>query len=217
MEKTFFVSFEGIDGSGKDTQLNRFIDLIKENNDIFGDKYSNIWITREPTKITDSGIKMSELLKGGEVSKEITTKLYIQDRCEHTILIKDILKHSHVLVSRYDISTLSYQMTQGMDFDDLYELHNYGKNDGCIIPDITIVFNLDVDLAFERMSTRDETVEFFENKKFQTKLKENLDYVVDKLREKDGRCIIVVDSSKTIDEVTKEMYEKIKNSMKLFS
>ena len=81
-------------------------------------------------------------------------------------MIKDILKHSHVLISRYDLSTLSYQMTQGMSFDELYNMHKYGKEEGCIIPDITLIFDLPVKIAFERMAKRNSETEFFEKVEF---------------------------------------------------
>ena len=53
--KNVFFSFEGIDGSGKDTLIEYCVHLIKSDPEIFGDKYSNIWVTREPTKITKAG------------------------------------------------------------------------------------------------------------------------------------------------------------------
>jgi len=212
MEKTLFIVFEGIDGCGKDTQLHKLIGLVKEDDEYpFGNKYSNIWVTREPTKITKSGEKISQLIRERDVSGEEATKLYVEDRIEHTKLIKEILKHSHVFSSRYDILTLSYQMTQGMDFDYMYELHKYGKNEGAIIPDITILFDLPVEVALKRMSLRKSQEECFEKEEFQRKLKGNLDFCIDELRKRDKRKIIVVNANQEIEKVTKEMCEKIKD------
>lgn len=42
-----FIVFEGLDGSGKDTQLNKAVEYIRTM-----DKYAQIWITREPTTNT---------------------------------------------------------------------------------------------------------------------------------------------------------------------
>ena len=129
-----FIAFEGLYGSGKDTQLHKIINYLKNN-----DKYCNIWVTREPTKITESGNNISELLKG-VVTKEDTIKYFIKDRKEHSNIIKDMLKHSHVLTSRYDFSTYAYQMAQGSTFDELYNAHNY--NIDIIIPDITNLIHM---------------------------------------------------------------------------
>lgn len=210
MEKTYFIAFEGIDGSGKDTQLHKLVEAIKyDNGKPFGDKYSNIWITREPTRITKSGIKIAEEIRKRDVSGEEATELFVKDRKEHTQIIKEHLKYSHVLTSRYDLSTLSYQMTQGMDFDYMYNLHAYGKDDGCIIPDITIVFDLDADIAFSRTQGRNSAEECFEKIEFQREIRKNLMFAIDELRKRDSRTIIIVDASKPIKEVTKEMLKKI--------
>ena len=208
MEKNLFIAFEGIDGCGKDTQLHKLVEYIKEDDNYpFGNKYSNIWITREPTKITPSGIEICERIRSEDVDKHVATKLYIQDRKEHTLLFRDILKHSHILTSRYDISTLSYQMTQGMDFDELYDLHNYEGGD-CLIPDITLVFDLSAEVAFKRMGGRNSAQECFEKIEFQKELEKNLNYCVEQL-EKKGRKIILVNANQSIEDVTKEMCLKI--------
>lgn len=215
MEKTYFIAFEGIDGCGKDTQLHKLVEAIKEDDNYpFGNKYSNIWVTREPTKITTPGKTIAKLLREKEISGKDATKYFIEDRIEHSKIIKEILKHSHVLISRYDLSTLSYQMTQGMNFDELYKLHNYNKKNGCIIPDITIIFDLPVEVAFERMAKRNSEKEFFEKIDFQKRLKENLNYCIKELEKKDKRKIIIINSNQSKEETKKEMLEKISNYLK---
>lgn len=215
MEKTYFIAFEGIDGAGKDTQLNKLVEAIKEDNNSkpFGNKYSRIWITREPTKMTDAGITIANLIRQRDVSGEEATRYYVEDRKQHTKIIKDMLKHSHVLTSRYDLSTLSYQMTQGMDFDYLYELHQYNQENGCIIPDITLIFDIDADTAFNRMGGRNSTHECFEKIEFQRELRKNLLWIIDELRKRDGRKIIVVNADQPIKDVTKEMIDKIEETI----
>lgn len=215
MEKTYFIAFEGIDGCGKDTQLHKLVEAIKEDDNYpFGNKYSNIWVTREPTKITENGIKISNLLREKEVSKEDATKYFVNDRIEHSKIIKEILKHSQILISRYDLSTLSYQMTQGMNFNDLYKLHKYDKEEGCIIPDITLVFDLPVEIAFERMAKRNSQKEFFEKVEFQKKLRNNLFYAIKELEKRDGRKIIVINANQSKEKVTEEMNKKINEYLK---
>ena len=209
MNKNLFITFEGIDGCGKDTQLNKLVEQIREDDNFpFGDKYSSVWITREPTKLTDQGKLISQKIREQDVSKEEATKLYIEDRIQHSKLIKEILSHSHVCCSRYDLSTLSYQMTQGMDFDYLYELHKYGQFNGTLIPDITIIFLIDEEIANKRINSRNGITECFEKREFQKKLVDNLNFCIEKL-EKKGRIIIQVNANQPIEEVSKEMFEKI--------
>nr|QBK89988.1 MAG: thymidylate kinase [Pithovirus LCPAC101] len=196
-----FIAFEGLDGSGKDTQLNNIVKYLKDN-----DKYCNIWVTREPTKITESGKKISQLLKDN-ISKEDATKYFIEDRKEHSNIIKNILKYSHVLTSRYDISTYTYQISQGADFDNLYNLHNY--NNDTLIPDITFIFLVSVDIAISRINKRNETKEYFENKDFLTNVKKQFPIITEKLRKKDGRTIIFINGEQDIKSITKDIIAKL--------
>lgn len=208
MTKKLFISVEGIDGAGKDTQLYRLIEALKSKKLPFGDKYSTIWLTREPTKLTEPGRTISRLLKEKEVSGEETSRYFTSDRKEHSRIIEQMLEHSFVLISRYDLSTLAYQMTQGQDFEKLYEMHEYGSENGTLIPDLTLVFDLPVEVALQRIGSRNEGQEFFEKEEFMTKLYDNIHFCVEQLKGR-GRKVIVVDANQTRDEVTAEMIKKI--------
>lgn len=208
-EKNYFITFEGIDGSGKDTQLNKLVAQIREDDNYpFGDKYSRIWITREPTKLTPEGVEICRRIREGDVSKEVATRLYVGDRIKHSRIIEKQLEHSHVISSRYDISTLSYQMTQGMNFEELYEMHKFGDVDGALIPDITLIFTLPEEEAYSRVSGRDGVRECFEKRDFQQELEKNIQFCIEELRKR-GRKIIEINANQPIDDVTKEMFEKI--------
>lgn len=208
-KKNLFITFEGIDGSGKDTQLNKLIAQVREDDNFpFGDKYSNIWVTREPTKLTPQGEEICRRIREEDVPKEEATRLYVEDRIKHSRIIEQVLDHSHVFISRYDISTLSYQMTQGMDFDELYDLHKYGQKNGALIPDITLVFTLPESEANQRVSTRNGVRECFEKRDFQQELEKNTQYCIEELRKR-GRVILEINADQAIENVTNEMFEKI--------
>ena len=213
MEKTYFITFEGIDGSGKDTQLFELVKAIKNDDHYpFGNKYSNIWVTRNPTRITKHGIEISDLIRQENVDGKTAARLYIQDRIEHSQIIKEILKHSHVLSSRYDVSTLTYQYAQGENFDELYNLHKFEDENGCIIPDLTIIFQISVEVSFKRLSSRGEVTECFEKLDFQKKLVGAQEYCIKRLKEK-GRKIILVNANQPIEKVKEEMIEKINDEL----
>lgn len=209
-----FFDFEGIDGAGKDAQITKLVDMIKEDdNGLYGNKYRNIWTTREPTMDSEEGRLICTKLKGLSLSAEEAAYLFVTDRKKHTHprIVEDHLAiDSDVITSRYDLSTDSFQMTQGLSFDELYEMHSYYEKDGCIIPDMTIVVDTTPEVAAQRRGKRKGTKEFFETADFQKKVRDNLLYCVDKLREYDGRNIIVVNGNQSIDAVAQEMYEKLK-------
>jgi len=212
-----FFTFEGIDGSGKDTHLLAFAHALKSGCTYFpGDKYKPVWLTREPTKLTLPGKEISRLLKTNAISVAEATKYFIEDRILHSMLyIVPTLQHSHVLSSRYDISTLSYQVAQGADFDDLYKLHKYASpksssyNGGTLVPDITFIFDIPVPEAMKRVNSRDAKKEFFEKESFQKKVFEAQDYCIDRLRELDGRTIIRINSNQPVSNTTDELFRKV--------
>ncbi len=204
-----FITFEGIDGAGKDTQLYQLAEMIREDESFYGNKYHNVWITREPTQHSEPGRKICDLLKKDNISKEEATELFVSDRIEHSRVIEDVLRHSDVLLSRYDLSTLTYQYAQGMPLDELYNMHRYGERDGTIIPDITLFFDISAEKAAKRMLGR-KSKEYFENLEFQRDVREKSYEVMDYLKKRDGRDIIVINAERPVDSVSQEMHDRLK-------
>ena len=60
-----YIAFEGLDGAGKDTQKNLAHQYIQDK-----DKYAFVRQMREPSKYTESGRKLAELLKGNILEVE---------------------------------------------------------------------------------------------------------------------------------------------------
>lgn len=209
MVKNFFIVFEGIDGSGKDTQMHKLSKKIRDDSGFpFGSKYDNVWITREPSKITKSGLKVSQIIRGEKIEMNEVKKLFIQDRIEHSVIIREFLKYSHVLSSRYDLSTFSYQMKSFDDFEEIYDMSNYGEM-GSLIPDLTVVFDIEPEVALKRFEKRNSKIEVFEKLDILKKVRENLFFSIEKLRKKDGRKIIVIDASLDEDSIFNNLIQEI--------
>lgn len=213
--KRYFFNFEGIDGSGKDTQLEAFASYLRSDSSLIGNKYANIWISREPTKDTVPGTEISNLIRKRDVSKEEATNYFVKDRIIHSKRIRDLLSDSFVLLSRYDLSTFAYQMAQGMDFDSIYRMHRYGSKFGSLIPDMTLVFDLPVFVATKRLANRKGIEECFEKVDFQNKVFEKQNEAIDLLSKKDGRKFIRINADQSIDFVTQEMIEKVNKYLSL--
>ncbi len=187
-----FIVFEWVDGSGKDTQLNRVFEYIREKN-----KNQQIWITKEPTGNTVSGKKILEKLSGEWFKDGLEAlKLYVADREEQTAIRRDIVQHSVILSSRFDYSTYAYQWVQGLSFDEIYNAHNY---DNILLPDLTFIFNVSRENIQARLSNRGWEKEFFENIDFLCKVQDK--YLATVQRLKSERNIYIIDANKGIDEV----------------
>ncbi len=194
-----FIVFEWLDWSWKDTQLDKAISYIRQKN-----KYSQLWITREPTHNTKAW---------KEIAKKLAWKwfkdwyealnLYVQDRIEQTKIRKDILKHSHILSSRFDYSTYAYQVAQWLTFDEVYKAHNYNK---ILIPDITFIFDVSIDNIKKRLKHRWEKKEFFEELNFLIKVREKYLEAYKKLKKE--RNIYLINANWSIEN-TFEYVKKI--------
>lgn len=211
--KNMFISFEGLDGAGKGEQIIRLLALIKDDtNGFLGDKYTSVWLTREPTKLTLSGRQISKGIRKGDISGEEASEMFIKDRIEHTqkYILPSLRGGSFVLVDRYDISTYAYQMAQGMDFDFIYNAHNYNGCEGAIVPDITIVLDVPVSVAMDRICKRKSVIEQFEVDTFQEKVFIKQEEAIARLMEKQPKRLIVrINANQTIENVTAEIVNKL--------
>lgn len=202
--KGLFIAFEGIDGSGKDTALDRVIPYLYSEK---VDKYANVLRTREPTKTSPFGIALAKgLIDGSILTNDKVMELFTLDRIDHSEIIRNHLnENTHVLCSRYDLSTYAYQSLKGFTFEEIYDKSNYRKRPGCLVPDVTFFFELPAEVAISRISagrTRKEAYETFE---ILSKVAEKYIDAINFLRNEDGREIVIIDATKSRDEVYAEV------------
>lgn len=141
-----FLTLEGIEGSGKTTQINNICRFLEN-------KGHNCVITREPggTKI---GRKIRSILldpenKGMEPMAELL--LYFSDRVEHVKkLIKPALAEGKtVICDRYFDATLVYQgYARGLDIKLIIRLHELVLEG--LKPDITLLLDLSPETGLSR-------------------------------------------------------------------
>jgi dTMP kinase len=149
-----FVTFEGIEGSGKTTQIARLAQRL----DGCGEPAV---VTREPGG-SPLGLRLRGLLLGGEVERiEPIAELclYIADRAQHLreFVEPALASGTHVLCDRYFDATLAYQgFARGLDLDYIRLLHQKPPLDRR--PHRTILLDLDPELGLDRARRRnDET------------------------------------------------------------
>ncbi|MBU3917580.1 dTMP kinase [bacterium] len=150
-----FITFEGIDASGKTTQM-RLLEkyLLKHKYDIL--------VTRQP-----GGTKIGQLIRGILLDPENTQMdsvtevlLYMADRIQHLreIIIPALKQGKIVFCDRYHDATLAYQ--GGGRQLDLSWLEPLQKK-FVLVPDLTIWFDVSVEESQRRLNQRnlDQNVE----------------------------------------------------------
>ena len=106
MDRGLFIVFEGIDGSGKGTQIMRCLNYIFELR-----KSYDVYVTREPTR------DLAELRNRMSASRDTTenrewyAQFFIEDRRNHVekYIEPALANGTHVLCDRYKGSTIAYQ------------------------------------------------------------------------------------------------------------
>ena len=148
--KGTFISFEGIDGSGKSTQIKKVRELLKDYN-------KNIIFTREPGGTKESELIRNLILKSNiDINFEDKTEilLLLAARYEHfkKLIQPEILKGSVIVCDRFIDSTLAYQCSNKA-LKDFY-LHVSKELIYDFQPDLTILLDISPSEALKRINNR---------------------------------------------------------------
>jgi len=194
-----FISIEGIEGAGKSTQL-AFI------HEYLASKGKSLVATREP-----GGTELSEeirdlLLKPRSQGMDADTELLMMfaARAEHVAqVIKPALARGEWVISdRFVDATFAYQGGgRGIDIERIQQLSDWTLQD--LKTDLTIVFDLSVELSQQRVSSRNEGKDRFEQEKatFFERIRQS--YIDRSVREPNR--VKVIDASQTIEQVQQQL------------
>jgi dTMP kinase len=136
------IVFEGIDGTGKTTQLSLLAKVLS-------DRGLPVVSTREPTEGV-YGKKIRELYRNREsISPREELELFLADRHEHVreLLRPALLAGKIVLCDRYILSTVAYQGAAGLDTEEIL-----AQNDFAPTPDIVLLFQASPETGIARIT-----------------------------------------------------------------
>ena len=198
MKKGFFITFEGIDGSGKSTQIRKLAKFLEDNG-------FDIIITREPGGSV-GGEEIRNLLLQGAVdrwSAETEILLFTaarRDHLERTIL-PALQGGKIVICDRFTDSTRMYQGMRGPKLRDLVD--KLTKEVINCDPDLTLIIDIDPEISLERAKSRNTAEERFEDfgVDLQKKMRRGF---LDLSREFSSR-MEVVNGQQSVDELAKEI------------
>ena len=146
LNKNYFISFEGIDGSGKSTQANLLIDRLSSMN------IESLFL-REPGGTTISEEIRTVLLNNrkDEMSSRTEALLMCASRAQLTkdIIIPEMKAGKWIIADRFADSTLAYQGGgRGINLDWLIRLNEFATYG--IEPDLTFYIDIDPEVGFQR-------------------------------------------------------------------
>jgi dTMP kinase len=194
-----FITFEGLDGSGKSTQTELLAEAIR-------DTGRDVVTTREPGG-TSLGEHVRDLLLGGdEISPWAEAALFAAARAE---LVDDVigpaLEHGTVVIcDRYLDSSLAYQgVARGLGVDRVLEL-NLPAIRGQL-PDLTFLLELEPEEAARRVGDSGDRIER-EDAEFRQRVADAYRLLAETFPQR----IHAVDGSRQPQEIAKEIFELVR-------
>ena len=208
-DKTLFIAFEGIDGSGKSTQIRRLgaaLSLLRV----------QVCLTCEPTHENyGKMIRTAQTRLPAKRERELFTK----DRKEHleTVILPALSRQQIVITDRYFYSSVAYQGVRRDAFDheptdaELLQLQEeiYAENVAFApIPDILFYMELSVDEALKRMSSGRDALDPFEVRQNLEDVSKAYQHVV----AKHPHCV-TLDARQTPDELASQIIHVLRDRM----
>ncbi len=158
---SFFLSFEGIEGSGKTTQL-------KEVEKYLLLKNKRVLILREPGG-TAFGEKLREAILGSVTPLHPLAECHLFLASRSQLLFEQILPFllvpdSVVILDRYVDSTLAYQgFARGLGAETILTLHQHAPLN--LLPHRTYFLDISLETSLERQKNRGQAKDYFESEK----------------------------------------------------
>lgn len=204
--KGLFISFEGIEGSGKSTQIKLLESFLKEQG-------LSCLVTREPGGPTISEAIREILLdrKHCEMFPQTELLLYLASRAQHTAQwILPALKEGKIVIcDRYTDSTLAYQGAARELPADIIELLSGFATNG-LKPDITFLLDLEVAEGQARIQDRKLDRLEIENQSFHQKVRQ--EYL--RLAKTDKQRYIIINGSLEVNQIQELIKNQVLNRIR---
>ena len=211
-KKSLFITFEGIEGSGKSYQSKKLYRNIKK-------KGLSVILTREPGG-TKNAEKIREVILDDyfhrsskeKFDKYTDTLLYLAARNEHIInkIKPAILKKKIIICDRFIDSTTAYQVYgKGVNVNFVNSIHGYILNK--IKPDLTFLLKVNISVAMRRLKKRKIKNRY---DKFSKKFYIRAQNAFIRLAKNNKKRYFVLDNSSNSNDVEKIILGKINNLLK---
>ena len=189
-----FVTFEGLDGSGKTTQAALLAESLREDG-------VEVVATREPGG-TPLGEQIRDLvLHGDHVAPWAEAALYAASRAQHVeeVIRPALDRGATVVCDRYVDSSVAYQgVGRGLGLDEVLALNLVVV--GGLLPDRTVLVEIDPETAAERVGSSGDRIE-----RDGIALWRRVAHAYRALAEGDPERYVVVDGRRPVAEVAREI------------
>lgn len=200
-----FITFEGVEGSGKSTQVKLLGEYLTRNN-------IPVLLTQEPSG-TPIGRKIGEILfnRGHQaMCPETELFLFCAARAQHVreVVWPALKVGKYVLCDRFSDATFAYQAAgRGLNPDFIQTINDYCAEQ--LKPDLTLLFDLPVEIGLQRAGRRDDLLkdpsaaDRFEKEKLDFHNRVRQGYL--NLCSIEPERFRVIDASQTVDVIARDV------------
>jgi len=195
------VAIEGIDGSGKTTQVQLLCSRLTEQG------YTT-YCTKEPTDLP-TGKLIRQVLAGQMSMTPVGLQyLFAADRAEHQQIFASHLEKGEIVITdRYFWSSVAYAIADMKKIDDYYLsvfslLSFYNR---FFIPDITFYLKVKPAIGTNRIEEMGKKREIYDHKNKLVKVEKGYEFLLQKFPEK----FVMIDAEKSVEEVNEEIIRSL--------
>lgn len=204
MSKGIFIAFEGIDGSGKSTQIQMLMNRIQEEG-------IRCYQTCEPSSGPIGSLTRQILTGRIKTDNRVIAAMFAADRLDHLLnevdgIVAKIEEGITVITDRYYFSSYAYH---SVDVPMEWVIKTNEESAKVLRPDVTVFIDIDADTAMERITKNRFHTELFEKKSRLKKVRNNYLKAFDLLKEEEK--IVIVDGAKSVEEIAEEIWQKTKH------
>jgi len=202
MKKNFFIAFEGLDGSGKSTQVKLLAEKLQGQG-------LKIYITAEPTASRIGQVIRDIFKHKMEADHRTIAALYAADRLDHLTnktdgILKKIEEGYTVITDRYYFSSYAYH---GTHMDIAWVINANSLSADLLRPDLNIYIDISPEESMKRLNKGRATIELYESLENLKKVKEKYFEAFELLGE--AEKISIIDGHRPEKEISNDIWDEV--------
>ncbi len=210
MNKNLFIALEGLDGSGKSTQVKLLADYLEN-------KGHKVYTTFEPTDSPIGTIIRKIFNHKMDGDHKTIAALFLADRLDHILnktngLLKKMEEGFTVITDRYYFSSYAYHGTH-MSMDWVIEANSLCAE--LLQPDINVYIDISPETGMKRLNKGRSSIELYETNENLTRVKEKYLEAFDQLKNKEN--IFITDGNRPPDLIAADIRNKISSMFEKIS
>lgn len=204
MKNGCFIAFEGIDGSGKSTQVRKLTEELRKRN-------IPVMETFEPSSGPVGSMTRQILTGRMSADPRVIAAMFAADRLDHLLnetngVVKQIEAGKCVISDRYYFSSYAYHSVD-VPMDWVISMNEESAK--ILRPDLNIFIDISADEAMERITKNRTHTELFEQKSRLEQVRENYRKAFDLMKNQEK--IMIIDGSRSEEEIAKEIWQAVES------